>query len=112
MAALDDPATSGATFELCGPTVYSFRDLLALILHETGRRRLLVPVPFWAATFEAWFLEFMPVPLLTRDQVRMLRVDNIMSAGARGLADLGIEPTTLEVVLPTYLARYRGGVRR
>ncbi len=107
MAALDDPATSGATFELCGPTVYSFRDLLALILHETGRRRLLVPVPFWAATVEAWFLELMPVPLLTRDQVRMLRVDNIMSAGARGVADLGIEPTALEVVLPTYIARYR-----
>ncbi len=112
-AALDDPATAGATLELCGPSVYSFRDLLALIVRETGRRRLLVPVPVWAAMFEAWFLEFMPTPLLTRDQVRMLEVNNVMTAGAQGLSDLGIEPTMLEVVLPTYLARYRrGGGRR
>ena len=87
--------------------MYSFRQLLEIVLNETKRQRLLVPVPFWAAAAEAWLLEFMPSPLLTRDQVRMLQTDNVVTAGARGLADLGITPKGLEVILPTYLARYR-----
>ncbi|MFP6744654.1 MAG: complex I NDUFA9 subunit family protein [Alphaproteobacteria bacterium] len=102
-----DPATKGRTFELGGPRTYSFRDLLKLMLAEIGRRRLLLPVPFWAASLEALFLELLPVPPLTRDQVAMLKRDNVVAAGASGLADLGITPTAVETIVPSYLARYR-----
>ena len=67
---LTDPDCAGKTYELGGPKVYSFKQLLELLLHEIGRRRLLAPLPFWVATLEATFLELAPVPLLTRDQVR------------------------------------------
>ncbi len=109
MAALNDGDAAGATFELGGPKIYSFRDLIEVIMAETGRRRLLVPYPFQLATLNAWFLEFMPVPLLTRDQVLMLHSDNVVSDGARDLKDLGIEATGLDIILPTYLSRYRRG---
>ncbi len=108
-AALGDPSTQAETYELGGPSIYSFQQLLAMMLDEIRRPRLLVPVPFWAAAAEAWFLEFMPAPLLTRDQVRMLKTDNVVSADAHGLADLGIAPTAIEIILPTYLARHRRG---
>jgi NADH dehydrogenase len=111
-AALADPAAMGRIYELGGPRVYTFKELMERLLQEIGRRRLLVPVPFWLATAQAWFLEWLPVPPLTRDQVRLLRQDNVVSPGAAGLADLGITPTALDVILPTYLARYRRGGRR
>jgi uncharacterized protein YbjT (DUF2867 family) len=109
--ALGDPAARGQTYEIGGPEVYSFAELMELLLSEIGRRRLLVPIPFWLAEIEATFLELLPVPPLTRDQVRLLRHDNVVSEGARTLRDLGISPTAIEVVLPTYLARHRPGGR-
>lgn len=105
--ALSDPACAGKTYELGGPKVYTFKELLQLMLREIGRRRLLVPLPFWAASLEAAFLELMPVPLLTRDQVRLLKRDNVVAPSALTLKDLGIEPTAVELILPTYLDRYR-----
>ncbi len=78
---------------------------------EIRRRRLLVPCPFALAEVQARFLELLPVPPLTRDQLRMLRRDNVVSEGALTLADLGIAPTSAEVILPTYLDRYRPGGR-
>jgi NADH dehydrogenase len=107
VAALDDPATAGQLYELGGPQVLSFREILELILRAIGRKRLLVPVPQWLMMFEATFLQLLPNPLLTRDQVRMLGVDNVVSEGAQGFADLGVTPTTLDSVLPHYIARYR-----
>ncbi len=109
--ALTDPACAGKTYELGGPRVYSFKELLELMLRETGRRRLLLPVPFWAATLEAMVLEWLPRPLLTRDQVKLLRRDNVVGDDALTLADLGIRPTAVEVILPTYLDRFRKGGR-
>jgi len=109
VAALEDPASAGKTYELGGPNSYSFRALMEVMLAEIGRRRLLVPVPFWAAGALAFFLEFLPIPPLTRDQVRSLGYDSVVSPGAAGFAQLGIAPTALEVILPTYLARYRRG---
>ncbi|BBK45010.1 3-beta-hydroxy-Delta(5)-steroid dehydrogenase [Allostella vacuolata] len=106
--ALADPATAGRTYELGGPTVYSFADLMRLMLRQIGRRRCLVPVPFGLARAKAWFLEKLPVPPLTRDQVRMLERDNVVGDGP-GLEELGVQPTSAEVVLPTYLDRYRKG---
>jgi NADH dehydrogenase len=109
--ALTDPACAGKTYELGGPRVYSFKELLELMLKEIGRRRLLLPLPFWAATLEATVLERLPAPLLTRDQVKLLRRDNVVGADALTLADLGIEPTAVEVILPTYLDRFCKGGR-
>lgn len=106
-AVLADPETAGKTYELGGPRVYSFKDLMDLVMAETGRSRPLLPVPFGLATLEAWFLEKLPSPPLTRDQVRLLKRDNVVSDGASGLGDLGIEATAAEAILPTYLARHR-----
>jgi uncharacterized protein YbjT (DUF2867 family) len=109
--ALGDPGTRGETYELGGPSIYSFAELMELLLSEIGRRRMLVPVPFWMADIQATVLELLPVPPLTRDQVRLLRHDNVVAEGARTLGDLGLTPTAIEVILPTYLARHRPGGR-
>ena len=111
---LGDPAAAGRTYELGGPTVYSFRDLLAFILRETGRMRLLVPVPWFAAKMLGAVGDVqaaVPIipPQLTSDQVESLRIDNVVTDGAAGLADLGIEPRAVEAIVPSYLYRYRKG---
>jgi NADH dehydrogenase len=107
VAALDSEAAKGRTYELGGPTVYSFRQLMEFILAETGRRRLLVPLPFGLAMWKAFFLQLLPNPPLTPDQVRLLRNDNVVAPAALTLADLGITPTTVEAEVPAYLWRYR-----
>jgi len=68
---------------------------------------LLLPVPFWVAEIQAFFLEKLPKPLLTADQIRLMQTDNIASGNAKGLKDLGIAATPAEAVLPTYLNRFR-----
>lgn len=113
VATLDRPEAVGATYELGGPEAYSFKALMELILAETGRYRGLIGIPFPVASLMATFLQWLPGPPLTPDQVRMLKVDNLPAPGAPGLAELGITPTALELVLPTYLDRYRrAGVLR
>ncbi|TDQ82123.1 NADH dehydrogenase [Dongia mobilis] len=104
---LEDPATAGKTYELGGPKVYSFRELLKLMLAEIGRCRLLIPAPFALATLKASVLQLLPVPPLTVDQVRLLKHDNVVSPQALTLKDLGIAATPVETVLPSYLDRYR-----
>ena len=99
--------TAGHTYELGGPRTYSFKEIMELVLAETGRKRLLVPVPFAIAKFEAWFLQWLPRPLLTPDQVELLKTDNVVAADAPGFADLGIAPAAAEAILPTYLRRFR-----
>jgi NADH dehydrogenase len=108
-ACLDRPETAGKLYELGGPKVYEFRELLAFVLEQTGRRRLLAPMPFAVAELQAFFLECLPVPPLTRDQVQMLRRDNVVAPDALGFADLGIAPNGLEAIVPEYLQRYRRG---
>jgi NADH dehydrogenase len=107
VAALDSETASGRTYELGGPTIYSFKQLMQVVLAETGRKRLLLPLPFGVAAIQAFFLQFLPGTLLTPDQVKLLRHDNIVSPGALTLADLGITPTTVEAEVPAYLWRYR-----
>lgn len=104
---LGDTSTAGKTFELCGPSVYSFADLMRLVLKSSSRKRLLMPVPFWIAEIEAFFLEKLPKPLLTSDQVKLMRTDNVASGNCPGLAELGIAATPCEAILPSYLRRYR-----
>jgi uncharacterized protein YbjT (DUF2867 family) len=109
LAALDHAEAPGRIYELGGPEILTFRQLMELILRETRRRRALVSVPYALASFEAAFLELLPKPLLTRDQVKLLRRDTVVTPGAPGLAELGIVPTALALVLPRYLGRFRGG---
>jgi NADH dehydrogenase len=97
----------GRTYELGGPATYSFKELLQIILREIGRKRALVPLPFALASLQAAFLQLLPNPLLTMDQVKLLKHDNVVSPTAAGLADLGITPTSVEAVIPSYLWRYR-----
>ena len=107
-----DPATRGQTYELGGPAVYSFRELMELILFETGRRRLLVPLPWGVARLIGRLSElgaFLIPPQITVDQVEVLRSDNVVSQGGLGLADLGIQATAVEPIIPAYLYRYRKG---
>lgn len=106
-AALDREDAPGRTYELGGPGVETLRALFEMILREIKRRRFLLPVPFGVATVLALFNELLPQPPLTRDQVRMLQRDSVPASGAPGLAALGVEPTALELILPTYLDRYR-----
>ncbi|HYL33389.1 MAG TPA: complex I NDUFA9 subunit family protein [Stellaceae bacterium] len=109
VAALDHEDTPGRTYELGGPNIETLRALFELILRETNRRRLLLPVPFGVAAMVGLFMGLLPKPLLTRDQVRMLQRDSVPAPGALGLAALGIEPTALDLILPTYLNRFRRG---
>jgi len=105
---------AGGTFELGGPEVLSLRDILEMIRRETGRDRLLLPIPFFAARLLGGMLEpvrlFGLTPPLTRDQVLMLQVDNVVSEGAAGLTALGVaHPTGIEAIAPAYLWPYRVG---
>jgi uncharacterized protein YbjT (DUF2867 family) len=109
MAVLDDPATAGQTYELGGPRIYTFKALMAFILAETRRKRLLMPVPWTVARLQGALLQLLPNPPLTLDQVRSLERDNVVSPGARTLTDLGITPETVEAIVPAYLDRYRRG---
>jgi uncharacterized protein YbjT (DUF2867 family) len=113
LAGLQREAAVGGTYELGGPRVLSMRELLAYILAETGRHRRLMTVPMWLARLQAAVLEHLPGKLLTRDQLLMLQRDNVVAAGAPGLAELGIVPTPIDLVVPAYLRRFRpGGGRR
>ena len=102
-------------YELGGPEVDSFRGLMGRMLHVVQRRRAVVNLPFFLARIigfgfdmvQAVTLGLVENKVLTRDQVKNLRHDNVVSAGAKGFADLGITPTAMEAVLPEYLWRYR-----
>jgi uncharacterized protein YbjT (DUF2867 family) len=111
LAVLDGRAKAGSVYELGGPAVMSFRQILEYILEVTYRSRPLVPLPFALAKIQASFMQLLPKPLLTVDQVTMLERDNIVSVAAiaegRTLAGLGIEPATVESIVPSYLYRFR-----
>lgn len=109
MKCLEDKSCAGQTYELGGPVVYTFEELMELVLYELGAHRGLIPLPFPFATALAAVLELLPVPPLTRDQVTLLKADNVVSGNLPGLKELGIEATAAEVVLPTYMGMYRKG---
>ena len=102
-------------YELGGPDVHSFRELMQKMLQVVQRRRLIVNIPFFAARIMGSVFDLLQTVtlglftngLITRDQVRNLARDNVVSPRARGLADLGIAPTPIDAVLPEYLWRYR-----
>ena len=111
---LDDPALQGRTYEIGGPGVYSFKTLLEMMLKEIQKTRVLLPLPFPVAGLVAKAGDIQAglvplAPMLTSDQLAMLKTDTVVTAGAPGLPEIGVEPTALEAVLPTYLWRYRRG---
>jgi NADH dehydrogenase len=112
MAALDREDARGRTYELGGPRIYSFRELMEYVIAETGRRRLVLDLPFSVGEMQARLFELLPKPPLTRDQLLLLRRDNVVADGALTLADLGITPKALEAIVPGYLARYRPSGRK
>jgi uncharacterized protein YbjT (DUF2867 family) len=104
-------AKPGAIYELGGPEIFTFRELMEFVLATIERRRLLLPLPFGIARLQATVLELLPKPPLTRDQVELLRTDNVVSDAARNegrtLADLGIVPRSVAAIVPAYLWRFR-----
>jgi NADH dehydrogenase len=108
--AVSSPAAEGLTYELGGPAVYSFKALMEMILRETGRNRVLAPIPFFAAGLIGKVGDLSPInPPLTSDQVETLKTDNVADHGLPGLAEAGVIPTAVESVVPSYLYRYRKG---
>lgn len=109
--AVEQKARAGTIYELGGPEVRSFRELMEYTLATIERNRLLVPLPFALAKFQASILQFLPKPPLTPDQVELLRYDNVVSDEAnaenRTLKALGIAPVSMEAIVPEYLWRFR-----
>ena len=106
-AALTGEGVQGRAYELGGPDRANFRKLMEMLLAESGRRRLLLPLPMFLADLIGLFGDGIAAlgltPPLTRDQARMLRTDNVMGDGADGLEALGIEATPMGAILPAYL---------
>ena len=96
-------------YELGGPKNYSFRELMEILLIEIKKKRFLIPIPFGMAKFQSYFLQMMSNPLLTPDQVEMLKHNNIVSGDYPTLKDLGITGTAIQSILPKYIYRFRTG---
>lgn len=108
---LQDTKCHGKTYELGGPRIYSFKELMELMLKTIRRKRLLVPVPFGMAKIMGSVAQLLPFAPITADQVELLKNDNIVSKDALTLEDLGVEKHSAEIIIPTYLDRYRPGGR-
>jgi len=109
--AVDGKTRPGTVYELGGPDVRTFRELMQFVLTTIERKRLLVSLPFFMARAQATFLQYFPKPVLTPDQVELLRSDNVVSQAAtsetRTLQGLGIDPAPIEAIVPSYLWRFR-----
>jgi uncharacterized protein YbjT (DUF2867 family) len=112
VAALESDDAIGKTYELGGPKVWMFVDLLAYILKVTGRDMPLVNLPVPLVRLQALLMEMLPGKPFTRDQLKLLGHDNVVASTALALSDLGISPTAVEQIVPDYLRRYRAGGRR
>lgn len=97
----------GKTYELGGPEIVTFKEILQRLAIVTGRKRWLVPMPFAWAKLKATFIGLLPNPLLTRDQVESLKTDNVVNANALGFGALGLTPTAMSLILPDYLSAFR-----
>ena len=109
MAVLEKEEINNNIFELGGPQIFTFKELMKILLKEINKKRFLVPIPFLFAKFQAKILQLLPKPLLTTDQVEMLKYDNIVTNKYPTLKDLKINPKTIESVLPNYIWRFRKG---
>ena len=96
-------------YELGGPENYSFKELMEILLTEIKKKRFLITIPYGFAKFQSYFLQMMPNPLLTPDQVELLKHNNIVSGEHPTLNDLGIIGTPIQSILPKYIYRFRTG---
>jgi len=101
----------GKVIELGGPEILDFKQLMEYLFHYTGRSKKLIKIPFGVAKIQAFFMALLPNPVLTPDQVASLKTDSIVTDDNLTFNDLGIQPKSLELILPTYLERYRAGGR-
>jgi uncharacterized protein YbjT (DUF2867 family) len=109
--AVDGKLQGGRIYELGGPEVLTFKQCLEEVLKITRRKRFFVNIPWWAANIQGRIFGLMPKPLLTVDQVALLKTDNVVSDAAskenRTLAGIGVKPASVDTILPTYLWRFR-----
>jgi NADH dehydrogenase len=112
LAGVERPEAAGKLFELGGPDVRSFAELIAYMLKLIGKRREILDLPLPLARLQAAVLERLPGKLLTRDQIKLLQCDNVVAEGALDLASLGVTATPMDMVVPGYLARFRTGGRK
>jgi len=111
MTILENPVTRGQTYELGGPAVYTFCALLEFTLQQIGKKRLLLNVPFNIAEILGSMMQIMPSPMLTADQVKLLKHDNVVAPRMLNLNSLGITPIAVEAIVPAYLSAYHSGGR-
>ena len=100
---------NNSIYELGGPQTFTFKELMKILLKQIKKKRFLVPIPYSFAKFQAKILQLLPKPLLTTDQVEMLKYDNIVTNNYLTIKDLKINPKTIESVLPNYIWRFRRG---
>ena len=96
-------------YELGGPENYTFKELMEILLIEIKKKRFLMHIPFGVAKFQSYFLQMLPNPILTPDQVELLKHNNIVSGDYPTLKNLGITGTAIQSVLPKYIYRFRTG---
>ena len=109
VAILEKEEINNSIYELGGPQTFTFKELMKILLKQIKKKRFLVPIPYSFAKFQAKILQLLPKPLLTTDQVEMLKYDNIVTNNYPTLKDLKINPKTIESVLPDYIWRFRKG---
>jgi NADH dehydrogenase len=106
VASLSRKETQGKIYELGGSSTYSFRELMEFVVKTTGNKARLLTIPFPLAKMIGFLGEWMPRPILTRDQVKLLQHDNLVQPERDGFTALTIKPTALEMVVPAYLQRF------
>ncbi len=109
--AVSNQDCAGKIYELGGGEILTFRQIYARLFAETGRSRLLISLPWGIAKMQGMLFSLMPRPPMTADQVESLKTDSVVAPGALTLKDLGLAPTGMDAVLPSYLARYKPGGR-
>lgn len=109
VAILDKEEIDENIYELGGAQIYTFKELMEILLKQIKKKRFLMSIPFSIAKFQANILQLLPKPLLTTDQVEMLKYDNVVSNNHPTLKDLKINPQNLESILPKYIWRFRKG---
>ena len=102
---LTAPSAKGQVYELGGPRIYTYKALVQSVLTQIDRKRLLLPVPYFVWELLATLLAPLPKRPISRDQVILMKQDNVVDPQAATFADLGIAPTSIEEILPTYLGR-------
>ena len=106
---LEPSGLTSKIYELTGPESYSFKELMEILLSIIKKKRFLIPIPFGVAKFNSYFLQMMPKPLLTPDQVEMLKYNSVATGNYPTLKDLSIIGKNIESILPKYIYRFRTG---